>query len=80
MTLDEYLASEHWKLPVGHVTPITGNWCKHCLSEDVYMEVRIEPTDPQGSLAGTQVKMTARQIYVLCCAACGRFSGDRRQR
>ncbi len=79
-TLEEYLNSEYWLLQVGDRTPIARNWCKHCRSTDLYMEVRLEADNPSGCLAGTQVKTTAHRVYVLCCASCGRYSGDRRNR
>lgn len=76
MKFEEYLASAYQDLEIGHVTPITGLWCKHCHSTDLYMEVGLEPTDSQGSLAGHTVKMTAYKTFTLCCATCGRRSGD----
>lgn len=78
MTLDEYVKSDCERLPLGYVTPITGNWCKHCESTNVYMEVRMEPVEPGGSLPGESPKITARRVHVLCCADCRRYSGDRR--
>lgn len=78
LTLEEYIGCAYWLAPVGLRTPIVRNWCKHCRSADLYMEVRLEADSPTGSLTGTQEKTTAHKIYVLCCNACGRYSGDRR--
>lgn len=78
MTLEDYAASPYWMNSVGDRTPIVGNFCKHCFSNDLYIEVRVEADNPSGCLAGAQEKTTAHQVHVLCCKACGRYSGDRR--
>lgn len=77
MTLEDYAASPYWMNSVGDRTPIVENWCKHCQSTDLYVEARLEMDNPSGSVSGFHVKTTARKVYVLCCASCGRFSGDR---
>lgn len=78
MTLEEFLLSPYWEMKPGDVMPITENWCTYCESPDLYMEARLEADSPSGALSGAQTKTTAHKVYVLCCAVCGRYSGDRR--
>lgn len=73
MTLDELVSGGIEDLALGE-HDIDGNFCKHCKSLDLFVSVRLEAT--VGSLAGMQLKTSARKVGVLCCRGCGRESGS----
>lgn len=72
-TLDELVARRE-TLDIGQEYEVDGQRCKHCRSENLVVRVKLEAVP--GSLAGVQVKTSARKIYVLCCHGCKRESGS----
>jgi hypothetical protein len=73
MTLDE-VAQRFDDMQPGDVVEVSGNFCKHCRSTDLVVNINLEAVP--GALAGVQVKTSARKIAVLACRGCGRVSGS----
>ncbi len=59
-------------LNVGTPYPVTGNFFKTCGSTDLALIKKLKAVP--GSLAGVQVKSTAREWPFLRCNGCGRES------
>lgn len=57
----------------GHDWLATGrhSFCPECGSPDVYMRLVLVKDEPQGSLAGMQVKFTMHEAWEFFCTACG---------
>ncbi|MFI0265608.1 hypothetical protein [Streptomyces luteogriseus] len=63
----------HWdELEIGVEYPVASNHCRYCQSTDLVLVVKLEAMP--GSLAGVQVKTSARKWPYLRCKGCGHES------
>ncbi|MFJ2115332.1 hypothetical protein ACIOEX_26140 [Streptomyces sp. NPDC087850] len=70
-TLDSLL-SRLYELEIGREYPVASNFCKYCESTDLAFVVKLEAVP--GSLAGVQIKTSARAWPFLKCRGCNHES------
>lgn len=60
-------------LPEGGDWLATGShtFCPECESPEVHVRIQLVPDNPQGSLAGVQMKLAMHEQWVFFCRACG---------
>lgn len=59
------LPSDEWLATGRH------SFCPRCGSPDVYMRIVLVADEPQGSLAGMQLKFSMHEAWEYFCTACG---------
>lgn len=68
----ESLLAQLSELEVGVEYPVSGNFCRYCNSTNLVFLLKLEAVE--GSLAGMQLKTSARSWPFLRCKGCGHES------